>query len=218
MDAAFWHDRWSTNQIGFHQSAVNDMLETYLDKLSLAPGSRIFLPLCGKTLDIAWLLSQGFRVAGAELSEFAVGQLFEQLGIEPQIRESGPLKHYSAPGSDMSGLDIFVGDIFDLTPQALGPVDAVYDRAALIALPHAMRQRYTRHLPALTGHAPQLLITLTYDQSRMDGPPFSISSEEVARHYHNDFIISRLLSRDIEGGLKGYCAASEAIWALKAKA
>jgi thiopurine S-methyltransferase len=110
MDANFWHQRWETNQIGFHESQANPLLTTYFKDLSIANGSRVFVPLCGKTLSIAWLLSEGYRVAGAELSELAIQQLFAELGIEPKITDMGAMKRYS--GTD---INIFVCDIFYLT-------------------------------------------------------------------------------------------------------
>ena len=206
MQPDFWHQRWAGNQIGFHESQVNPMLVTHFDALGIASGARVFLPLCGKTLDIDWLLSRGYRVAGAELSPLAVAQLFERLGITPVVRRVGALEQLSA-----AGLDVFVGDIFNLSPGTLGAVDAVYDRAALIALPAQMRQQYATHLRALTGDVPQLLITLEYDQQCMDGPPFCVPAAEVLGMFSSRS--PELLSRqDLAGGLKGKCPAAEVIW------
>jgi thiopurine S-methyltransferase len=149
MDPGFWHQRWAKNEIGFHEPKANPLLVTHFNKLSLPKGGRVFVPLCGKTLDIAWLLSQGYRVAGAELSEVAISQLFADLGVEPQISTIGALTYYRRPD-----LDIFVGNLFDLSGGVLGAVDAVYDRAALVALPESMRARYTAHLVEITNRAP----------------------------------------------------------------
>ena len=209
MDANFWHDRWASNEIGFHKSEANPLLVKYVDELSLAKGSRLFLPLCGKTLDIGWLLSRDYRVAGAELSAVAIEQLFAELGVTPTITTVGLLDHYRAPQ-----LDIFVGDIFTVTPELLGPVDAIYDRAALVALPRDMRARYAEHLMTLTGQAPQLLISFEYDQRVMEGPPFSVSNEEIREHYGQRYGIRVLTSLDVPGGLKGRCPAEEAVYLL----
>jgi len=211
MDAKFWHDRWASNEIGFHKSDANPLLVQYFDKLSLAKGSRVFLPLCGKTLDIGWLLSRGYQVAGAELSAVAINQLFAGLGVTPSITKVGALDHYHAPQ-----LDLFVGDIFHITPTLLGQVDAVYDRAALVALPRDMRARYTAHLMTLTAHAPQLLISFEYDQQVMEGPPFSVTTEEIQQHYSKRYDISILTSLDVPGGLKGRCPATERVYVLRA--
>ena len=209
MDANFWHDRWASNEIGFHKSEANPLLVKYVDELSLAKGSRLFLPLCGKTLDIGWLLSRDYRVAGAELSAVAIEQLFAELGVTPTITTVGSLDHYRAPQ-----LDIFVGDIFTVTPELLGPVDAIYDRAALVALPRDMRARYAEHLMTLTGQAPQLLISFEYDQRVMEGPPFSVSNEEIRERYGQRYGIRVLSSLDVPGGLKGRCPAEEAVYLL----
>jgi thiopurine S-methyltransferase len=209
MDASFWHDRWQKNEIGFHYREANPLLVKYFDRLSLAKGSLVFVPLCGKTRDIPWLLSNGYRVAGAELSSLAIEQLFAELGVEPTITRAGGLDRYS--GKDV---DIFVGDIFDLTGTMLGPVDAIYDRAALVALPEQMRDRYSAHLMEMTGHAPQLLISYEYDQRVQEGPPFSISKVEVHRHYSDRYDLTFLTGIDVPGGLKGKCAAQEHVWLL----
>ena len=209
MDTNFWHQRWQSNEIGFHESQANSLLVSNLNALCLAQSDRVFLPLCGKTLDIAWLLSMGYRVAGVELSELAVMQLFDALAIDPVITNTGDLKHYSA-----TGLDIFSGDIFQLDRNILGAVEAVYDRAALVALPQAMRHQYSQHVIAMTANARQLVITFEYDQSAMNGPPFSISYEELNQHYKNNYEITPLASAMVEGGLKGICDASENAWLL----
>ena len=210
METSFWRQKWEQNNIAFHRSEANPLLVNHFPALSLAKGSRVFVPLCGKTLDIGWLLSHGYRVAGAELIEIAIEQLFTELEMEPTISNIGAVKHYSA-----DNIDIVVGNIFDVSRQMLGPVDAVYDRAALVALPKDMRLRYTAHLMKITANAPQLLVSYEYDQSLMSGPPFSISQEEVRQHYDQIYGVTLLTSKDVPGGFKGKCAATENVWLLQ---
>ncbi len=210
METSFWLQRWEKNDIGFHEPEVNPELVKYFKELLMMKGSRVFLPLCGKTLDIAWLLSNGYRVAGVELSETAIEQLFAELKMKPQILKVGQVAHYSA-----KGIDIFVGDIFHLSSKMLGPVDAVYDRAALVALPETMRPRYTAHLMEIADKAPQLLLSFEYDQNLMEGPPFSVSNEEIHQHYKDSYDLIHLAVTDIHGGLKGKCTAKENVWLLK---
>jgi thiopurine S-methyltransferase len=191
----------------------NPLLVAHFTALGVAKPARVFLPLCGKTLDIDWLLARGYRVAGAELSQVAVEALFERLKLPPTIERpagtTGDISRWSSPG-----LDIFVGDFFALAAESLGNVDAVYDRAALIALPPDMRGRYAVHLDAITHGAPQLLIALDYDQTRMPGPPFAVSEEEVRRHYSTR--APALLSRkELPGGLRGVSPATESAWLLR---
>ena len=209
MDPNFWHKRWEKNEIGFHQSAVNVLLSDHFSGLSLPQTSRVFVPLCGKTRDIAWLLSQGHRVVGVELSKLAVEELFVDLGVAPKISVQGELLRYSAPG-----LEIFVGDIFELSGDLLGRVDAIYDRAALVAFPAEMRGRYGAHVAALTQLAPQFLLCFEYDQAVMNGPPFSIDRQKVHDVYGAHYQIEPITNRDVAGGLKGKCPAQETVWHL----
>lgn len=210
MDAEFWHARWRQNQIAFHEREGNARLAEHFEALALTEASRIFLPLCGKTRDIAWLLAHGHRVVGAELSGLAIAQLFDELGTAPQIAPDGELEHHAAPG-----LDIFVGDVFALTAEQLGPVDAVFDRAALVALPEAMRGRYAAHLAAITAGAPQLLVCFEYDQAMMAGPPFAVDGAEIARVHGRTYAPSLLSRTRIEGGLKGHEPVDETAWLLR---
>jgi len=209
MEPDFWHGVWAHNAIPFHEGRANAMMVANFGALSLAPGSRVFVPLCGKTRDIAWLLDKGHRIAGAELSRLAVEQLFAELGAEPVIERVGSVLKFSA-----QNIEIFVGDIFDLTAKTLGVVDAVYDRAALVALPGDLRVRYGAHMAGLTGTAPQLLICFEYDQAVMPGPPFSIDAAEIARVYGEVYSVTPLSRVAVKGNLKGICPATEVTWLL----
>lgn len=211
MEADFWLQRWQAREIGFHVATPNPLLVKHVSALALHTGARLFLPLCGKTLDIGWLLAQGYRVAGAELSRIAVEELFDELGVEPVVQATGDLQHYAA-----AGLDIYCGDIFALPEQRLGAVDAVYDRAALVALPTATRSAYAQQLMRQTGHARQLLVTYAYDQSAMSGPPFSVTADDVQELYGSHYTIELLEQQPVEGGLRGECAAVESVWLLGA--
>jgi thiopurine S-methyltransferase len=210
MEASFWHERWERNQIAFHGHVPNPLLVAHFKLLSLPKGSRVFVPLCGKSLDVHWLLSNDYRVAGAELSKIAIEQLFVELGVKPTITAMGKLSHWSA-----DRIDIFVGDIFDLSRSDLGGVAAIYDRAALVAFPEGMRSRYAAHLMDNTDRAPQLLICFEYDQRRADGPPFSVGADEVARHYQASYECNLLATTDVAGGLRGQCPVTETVWLLK---
>src|SRR5690242_7473423 len=112
MEASFWHQKWEANDIAFHQDEANPALVKHFDALELQPGSRVFVPLCGKTRDIHWLLANGYRVAGAELSKIAIEQLFSDLQAIPKVSTVGPLEHFSA-----ENIDIYVGNLFDLSKE-----------------------------------------------------------------------------------------------------
>ena len=174
MEPEFWRQRWQQNQIGFHQGEVNPYLRQYWRELAVSAPARILVPLCGKSLDLPWLVQQGYQVEGVELSELAVRAFFEEQGLTPRHRRQGELQVWES-----DNLRVWCGDFFRLDAAQLGPIDAVYDRAALIALPAPMRQAYARHMHSLVGEVPHLLITLEYPQTRMDGPPFSVEQTEV---------------------------------------
>lgn len=210
MKAAFWHERWEEGDIGFHEGAPNEMLTRHCDVLALPEGGRVFVPLCGKTQDIPWLLAQGYRVAGAELSPLAMEQLFQELGVAYEVEVCGELKHHRG-----EGIDIFSGDIFHVTPALLGAVDAIYDRAALVALPDDMRTKYRTHLLNICGNAPQLLLTLEYEEDLLSGPPFSIREDDVHAYYGDVYEVIALDSRHEPEGLKGKHPVTERVWLLK---
>ncbi|AGH81462.1 thiopurine S-methyltransferase [Psychromonas sp. CNPT3] len=209
MHQAFWHEKWKKGQIGFHQSTVNPQLIKHIEALSLEENDRVFVPLCGKTLDIAWLLEQGYRVVGAELVEQAVVQLFASLRVTPVVINLGEIKHYQG-----HNIDIFVGDIFTLSAKQLGSVDAIYDRAAFVALPDPMRRKYTQHVAQISQGAKQLLITFEYDQTLLCGPPFACPKAQIKQYYEANYVLSLLTSSDIEGGIKGIDAI-ECVWLLQ---
>jgi thiopurine S-methyltransferase len=175
MDAEFWHQRWMANQIGFHLDQVNPFLKRYWPELRLTPPAEVLVPLCGKTLDMRWLQRQGYPVTGVELSDKALQAFMEEHQIETQ-----QVAHPRFCQWQGEGLRLFCGDFFDLSAEDVKGVKAVYDRAALVALPFEMRQRYIAHLRDILPFGVQiLLITMEYDQSQMDGPPFSVPQAEV---------------------------------------
>ncbi len=210
MKTNYWHQKWERGDIGFHENEANPLLIEHFEKLNLAKGSRVFLPLCGKSRDAAWLLASGYRVVGAELSELAITALFKELGLEPEISKVGELTRYSA-----KDIDMLVGDIFDVSAKHLGPINTIYDRAALVALPAFIRLQYTAHLMNITNAAPQLLITYEYNQLLMDGPPFSVNEIEVKRHYGAAYQLKSVEIKNVAGGLKGKVASTETVWLLQ---
>ncbi len=210
MNPDFWHERWNENRIGFHEADSNPMLSEFFDRLSLKPGGRIFVPLCGKSNDLHWLSAQGYTVVGIELNQLAVETFFaHEVGTE--ITEQGACRLYKS-----NNIEIFVGDFFDLSDEMLGPIDAIYDRAALVALPASMRGRYVDHLANITKTAPQLLISFDYDQALMKGPPFSVPSAEIANLYDGVYRHKLLSSQEITGKLEEKCQGSENAWLLEA--
>lgn len=179
MHGDFWHERWRENRIGFHEDAEHPLLTRHWGTLGVDGGARVFVPLCGKSLDMVSLRAMGHEVVGVELSALAIQAFFAEQGLAVNREERQGFDRWHAPG-----YELLVGDFFCLEPASLGPVAAVYDRASLIALPLAMRSRYAQCMRALLDQGVRsLLITLNYDTPDMDGPPFSVTDEEVEALY-----------------------------------
>ncbi|MEN5149154.1 thiopurine S-methyltransferase [Pseudomonas orientalis] len=195
MQPEFWQERWARNQIGFHLPEVNPYLQRHWPQLGLVDGAKVLVPLCGKSLDLVWLASQGCHVMGVELSEQAVEAFFNEQGLAPQISRRGDFKVYQ------TGLiEVWCGDFFALDAQAVAGCSALYDRAALIALPPLMRAQYAERLTALLGRGCQgLLVTLDYDQVQKAGPPFAVSDAEVRVLLGEHWALDRLEEQDILG-------------------
>ncbi|MGH8447716.1 thiopurine S-methyltransferase [Pseudomonas sp.] len=195
MEPKFWQDRWARNQIGFHLPEVNPCLQRHWPLLGLAEGSKVLVPLCGKSLDLMWLASRGLRVLGVELSEQAVEAFFSEQNLTPRISERGVFKVYQA---DL--IEIWCGDFFALGSEPLADCTALYDRAALIALPPLMRAQYVEHLNTLLRPGCQgLLITLDYDQAQKAGPPFAVTDDEVKVLFGSDWTLETLQEQDVLG-------------------
>lgn len=193
MDADFWLERWRLGQTGFHQNRVTPLLGKYWPDLGVSKGSQVLVPLCGKSLDMVWLASQGHRVLGVELAPLAVEQFFDENRLTPQKRAIPAGTLYSA-----GEIEIICGDIFALNQADFAECAGAYDRAALVALPSAMRERYVRHVYGqLPASARGLLLTLEYDQHEMDGPPFAVLEAEVRALYDNCAGVSILDRRAI---------------------
>jgi thiopurine S-methyltransferase len=165
MEPQFWHDRWERREIGFHMAKPHVALERHWNSLALPPNARVFVPLAGKSLDLIWLARRKHAVVGIELSQLAVREFTEE--------------HPEA-----SGIDLRCGDLFDLTPTTLGAIDAIFDRASLVALPPAMRADYAAQVTSLSPPGTQtLLVTMEYDQRQMRGPPHAVMPDEVHALY-----------------------------------
>ena len=163
----FWHNRWQTQEIGWHRDAYNDLLTKHWDRIGSNKGDRVLVPLCGKSLDMLWFASQGYSVVGLEMVEEAIQAFFEENKLDV-VRETihEQIHHTSEP------FRIIEGDIFNLK-AGLTQADAWYDRAPMIAIPPTMRETYVKQIRQLTKpNAVGLLITFAYPKEEMEGPHF----------------------------------------------
>ncbi|GIU06583.1 MULTISPECIES: thiopurine S-methyltransferase [unclassified Shewanella] len=193
MQPSFWHDKWDAQQIGFHLSAVNPLLVKYWPQLELAANTQVFVPLCGKSLDMCFLAELGHDVLGCELNELAVQQFYRENALAVDTRTVAEHQRFHT-----EQVTIYQGDIFSLDAAEMPSTKAFYDRAALIAWPEEMRLAYARQLAKLIPTSSiGLLITLDYPQAELNGPPFAVSDDWVQANLADDFEIERLACEDV---------------------
>ncbi|WP_428036276.1 thiopurine S-methyltransferase [Amphritea sp.] len=207
MHSEFWHERWRSGRIGFHQSQVNPLLQRHWSQLRGLGEGRVLVPLCGKTLDMLWLREQGHEVTGVELNPLACQAFWTEQSIAVEVQHQGD---FAVRHKD--GLRLLCGDFFALPAEEFESIAWVYDRAALIAFPEPMRKRYARtlieKLPAGVG---MLLITLEFDA--VEGPPFSVTEDEVRSLYSERFEIEELSAE--RGAGRGGRAEVERVYILR---
>lgn len=194
MDQEFWLERWENNQIGFHlRDRANPCLDKYWHLTKLTPGATVFVPLCGKSLDLLWFAEQGYKVIGVELAEKAVQDFFKEHQLTPSLVETAEFKCYQA-----ANITLYSGDFFALTKAHLAQCSAVYDRAALVAWPPELQARYAAHLFSILPQASTgLVVVMDYLQNEMAGPPFAVSEAQLNSFLTNDYQVERVGQRDI---------------------
>lgn len=213
----FWLDLWHEGRTSFHKGEVNPDLSAFWPDMHLPADASVLVPLCGKSLDMLWLCQQGLYVTGIELSEQAVLQFAEEHQVQFQQEHFGTAQRFFA-----DRLQIWVADIFVLEPTLISPVDAIYDRGALIALPQQLRPSYTeRCLNWLKPEGRILLKTMHYDQNVMEGPPYSVSNEELQVLYKScsDILCVKQSTEAVEKSNhlhgRGLHKATNSVWYMK---
>lgn len=198
MDTQFWLDKWESGQTGFHKEEYHEKLVQYFPELGPISGQRVLVPLCGKSKDMLWLHNMSLYVHGVELCHDAVEAFFKENDLEsPKVEQDKDFKHYIH-----QNIIISAGNFFSLGSG--DQYDYIYDRASLVALPQSMRDDYAKVITqVLKTGGKYLLITFEYDQTKMDGPPFSIDANEVHRLFEDNFTIELKESeQEIEKGPK----------------
>lgn len=179
MGIDYWAARWKEGRIGFHEGRTNTFLERQVHHLGPAP-RRVLVPLCGKTEDMAFLAAEGHEVVGIEAIEKAAKAFFDEHGLTPLVSDKG--KHIRAFSAGR--VTILVGDVFACSREIVGDVDALYDRAALVALGPTVRPRYAAHIRELLAPGSKgLVLIFEVDESKMPPPPYSVGEAELRRLY-----------------------------------
>ncbi|HTL12036.1 MAG TPA: thiopurine S-methyltransferase [Bdellovibrionota bacterium] len=185
MKQEFWHQRWQSGEIRFHQSLPNPLMVKYFPKVE----GKIMVPLCGKSLDLLWLRDQGHEVVGVELVAAACDAFFEENHLPVKIEKQGAFTVYRG-----DRITLWCGDFFATPAEAWKDVTLVYDRASFIALPPDMRTRYGAYLVSQNSVRQMLLLTVEYPVGNIQGPPFSIPDAEVHTHFDSVYDVSLLES------------------------
>lgn len=176
MEATFWFDSWEKGGFytSFHRHDIHPYVLKYLTPNELR-NKTVLVPLCGKSVDMMYLGAFAEKVIGVEIVEKAILEFFQDNKLS-----------YTQPDDEtyVSGnITILRKDFMALTPDEIGPVDWVYDRASLVALPMSMREEYLYAIDRLTDIGTQsLVITLEYFPL-LPSAPFSISAQEVDTYY-----------------------------------
>ena len=170
-----WESRWQEDRIGFHLKEVNPYLIRFSDQLLDQNSDKIFVPLCGKTLDLCWLTTKTKKVIGVELVNKAVLDFFAENNIDYLLQQDETLQKFSS-----KSIDIYLSDFFDLNPKQTSLFKAIYDRASIVAIEEPKRREYVDHLISFLDPSGRiLLITLEYNQNQMEGPPYNVPIEEI---------------------------------------
>ncbi len=195
-----WSKRWHAGNIGFHQSEHNSHLLNHWPVGTLPNGSVVLVPLCGKSRDMTWLLSQGYRVVGVELVELACEAFFEEQDLSYRRSVRNGVVRFDGV-ADGAGITILCADLFSLTVDDIGKVDAWYDRAAIVALPPDLRSRYAGWISnTLPPGCEGLMMTFEYPQDERNGPPFSVCLSDVEEHFEETFSVELLERIDMTEG------------------
>lgn len=167
-DPEFWINYYETDLVTWQAPVTSPWLVRHLSEfLGSDTKKRVFVPLCGKSLDLKLLLDAGHHVIGAECSGIACSDFFVENNIPDYDKEkvnhptgARVVRHYSKS----LPIEIYEGDVFELNAEVLGgQVDAVLDRAALVALPPSLIE--DKYLPLITSlmadHAKMLFASVS---------------------------------------------------------
>jgi thiopurine S-methyltransferase len=189
----FWLQRWQEGDVGWHHQEINPHLLSFWHRLGIEPDSRVFVPLCGKSRDMIWLAQQGYSIVGVEISEIAVEEFLSEQGLTANSSNLGPFKLFQA-----EDYQLMCGDLFQLKPHHIKQIDAVYDRASLVALDASYRQAYAALLAdILPAGCSVLLVSMDYPQDEMNGPPYAVTDKEVHELFAANFKVNHLHSLDL---------------------
>lgn len=209
-----WLQHWEQNDIAFHQDKINPWLEKYGSQLAMPHAANILVPLCGKSQDMLWLAKQGLHVIGVELSQIACEAFFIENNLDVKTESLHNFTRYYS-----EQIEIFCGDFFALSKEYLPIITAVYDRAALIALPKELRSSYVQHLTQLMATGGKMLLIVFATDDKVQGPPYPVPHSELTQLFAGQFQITELERMKINPSPhlreKGYRELYELVYSLE---
>lgn len=183
MEISYWQSRWRKGKTGWHMDTVYPPLPTFWDDVNIESGSRILVPLCGKSLDLGWFVDHGHTVTGIDVSAKAIHHIMQQ---HPESFTKDSSHGFTVYRSE--SLVLWQGDYSKLPTDEIPTQDLIYDKASIIALPPEKRLDHAnKHIELCSTHTQILLQTFEYEQSEMHGPPFAVHEEELKKLFGNRF-------------------------------
>ncbi|MTI14440.1 class I SAM-dependent methyltransferase [Sansalvadorimonas verongulae] len=186
-----WDNCWDQGFTPWQRPSWNPYLLRFFPLFDVAAETSVLVPLCGKSRDMEWLIRRGYRVVGLELSGLAIEEFFRERGLEYKKTNQYGYNLWRGPN-----IDIWEADMFAL-PDELTEATVLYDRGSLVALPPKLRESYVVKLKTI---APDLrcglILGLEYDQSAIQGPPWSVSENVVSSLWGEGFNVKTLHTQD----------------------
>ena len=192
-----WFDRWKDNRIGFHQNEISPYLLKYAHKLN--KNNTVFVPLCGKSLDMLYLSDNFANVIGVELVKDACDAFVKENNLKATIKEKECFVDYKITNKNKENIELLCGDIFDIKPKHIKQSIDIFDRASLVALDKEDRAKYAiLMIELMSVGSKMLLVSLEYKQSERNAPPYSVDEQEIQELYANSCKIEMLERVDIK--------------------
>lgn len=176
----------------FHAAAYNSLLVKYHDRLTPEQKTgRVFVPLCGKTLDMIFLSEQRYEVVGLEFSEIGIVDFFAENNLTYDKEElvDSPFVKYTAKERNIT---IYKGDLFDLSRDVCGDFDASWDRGSFVAVNVPTRKKYAQLMSSIIRPSGKILMEVwKYNPSKYAGPPHHTEEKDIVETF-TDFKVKVL--------------------------
>lgn len=203
MSKNTWEDCWSVGKTFFHRSAYHPMLVEHIEKLINGRSNLvIFIPLCGKSLDIKYLYDLGHTVVGVEGAKSPIEEFFGEHNLE-FTKSDCPSVNGSVYKNGDNRIRIYHGDMFDFNGKDEVKFSGVWDRGSFGAINKTDRPKYVELLTSMvTEDCQYLLNTYDYNPEQFSGPPHCFTDEEMLGYWGHKWNITRIHYEDVNNDSK----------------